>query len=167
MDLRTLTGDDAETYRTLWLRALLDHPESFGSSLESERDLTLDVFVGRLENTVLDTFWLGAFESEKLIGILGFFRRQGQKLGHKAVLGGMYVVPEARNHGVGRALLDEALRHAKSRAGLETLVLAVTVGNESAKQLYLDVGFEVYCRDPKFILVDGRDFDIEWLTLPL
>lgn len=125
------------------------------------------MFLGRLEDTVPDTFWLGAFENEELNGILGFFRRQGEKLRHKALLGSMYVVPEARSRGVGRALLDEAVRRAKSMAGLKELVLAVTIGNASAKQLYLNVGFEVYCRDPRFIRVAGRDFDIEWLALTL
>ena len=167
MDLRTLTGNDAEAYKVLWLRALREHPEAFGSSLEAEQDLTLDVFAGRLENPVPDSFWLGTFESEKLIGILGFFRRQGEKLRHKASLGSMYVVPEARQHGVGRSLLGEAVRRAKSMQGLEELVLAVTISNESAKQLYLSAGFEVYCRDERFIRVDGRDFDIDWLLLKL
>lgn len=167
MNLRTLTGDDAETYKTVWLRALLEHPEAFGSSLEAEQNAPLDVFAGRLENTIPDTYWLGAFESEILVGILGFFRRQGQKLEHKALLGGMYVVPKARRYGVGKSLLDEAVRRAKSTVGLEELVLAVTVGNSSAKQLYINAGFEIYCRDKRFIRVDGRDFDIEWLRLEL
>ncbi|CAA9556482.1 MAG: hypothetical protein AVDCRST_MAG86-243 [uncultured Truepera sp.] len=42
------------------------------------------------------------------------------------------------------ALPDEAVRRAKSMAGLEERVLAVTVGNASAKQLYLSAGFKVY-----------------------
>ena len=167
MDLQTLTGDDAAAYKTLWLRALLEHPEAFGSSFEAEQAHALDVFVGRLENTVPDTYRLGAFESETLVGILGFFRRQEEKLHHKALLGGMYVVPEARHQGVGKSLLDEALRRAKSMVRLEELVLAVTVGNDSAKQLYVSAGFEVYCRDERFIRVDGHDFDIEWLKLKL
>ncbi len=167
MNLQTLTGDDAEAYKTLWLRALLEHPEAFGSSLEAEQNASLDVFAGRLENTVPDRYWLGAFENEILVGILGFFRRQGQKLEHKALIGGMYVVPEARRHDVGKSLLGEAVRRAKSTLGLEELVLAVTVGNSSAEQLYKNAGFEVYCRDERFIRVDGRDYDIEWLRLEL
>ncbi len=51
--------------------------------------------------------------------------------------------------------------------GLEELVLAVTVGNRAAKQLCINAGFEVYCRDERFIRVDGHDFDIEWLRLAL
>ena len=54
-----------------------------------------------------------------------------------------------------------------SMTGLEELVLAVTVGNNSAKRLYVSAGFEVYCRDERFIQVNGRDFDIEWLRLGL
>lgn len=163
MDVRTLTGDDAETFRA----ALRDHPEVFGRAFEEEKGVSVAMFAARLEDYSPEAYRLGAFEGGTLLGILGFFRRPGLKVRHKAELSSMYVIPEARKQGVGKALLSEVLRRARTIVGLEELVLSVTIGNEPAKQLYLSVGFEVYCRDPRFIRVDGRDFDIEWLALTL
>jgi RimJ/RimL family protein N-acetyltransferase len=45
--------------------------------------------------------------------------------------------------------------------------LAVTVGNEQARALYLKVGFTPVAIDPRYIKVGERYFDIEWMQLRL
>jgi dihydropteroate synthase len=52
----------------------------------------------------------------------------------------MWVAPEARGGGVGRALVDAALRWTRGRAAIE-LSLQVTDGNEPARALYEGCGF--------------------------
>ena len=164
--IRALTKTDVQAFRALRLRSLREHPEAFGSSAEEEEALTTEQLAERLSASP-DANHFGAFVSEQLMGILGFFRNNRTKTRHKAYLGSMYVLPEVRGQGVGKALLVEAIRHSRALPELEELVLAVTVGNERARSLYLGVVFEAYCVEPRYIKLDGRYFDIEWLVLRL
>ena len=79
----------------------------------------------------------------------------------------MYVPPEFHGRGVGETLLKEAIDRARALLGVEDLILAVTVGNEQARALYLKVGFTSVAIDPRTIKVGGRYFGIEWLQLRL
>jgi GNAT superfamily N-acetyltransferase len=66
-----------------------------------------------------------------MVGILALNRFMRIKTRHRMILNGMYVAQEVRGKGVGRLILQEAIRYAKSlrETGLEELILAVTVGN--------------------------------------
>ncbi len=75
--------------------------------------------------------------------------------------------PEARNQGIGRALLDAVVTHARTVSGVEDVVLAVTVGNEHARRLYIAAGFKPYCIEPRYIKLEDQYFDIEWMVCPL
>jgi ribosomal protein S18 acetylase RimI-like enzyme len=60
----------------------------------------------------------------------------------------MYVTPEARGSGAGRALLAAVLKHAEGRPGLLRVNLTVTEGNAPAVHLYQSAGFEGYGVEP-------------------
>lgn len=69
----------------------------------------------------------------------------------------MYVVPEARGHGVGRALAEAVLVAARA-AGHTTMRLDTTEGMDVARRLYTALGFEERtpyydspCRAPVFM----------------
>jgi hypothetical protein len=51
MNIRQLAAHDAPFYQPLRLRALREHPEAFGSSLEDEQPLRLEQVARRLEDT--------------------------------------------------------------------------------------------------------------------
>jgi ribosomal protein S18 acetylase RimI-like enzyme len=165
MVLRPLTAADAEAYQALRLRSLREHPEAFALALEEEETTSLDAVARRLERSSTEWYILGAFEGEKLVGILSFRRWGGLKIRHRASIGGMYVLPESRRRGIGKALLEEAIQQARVLRGVEDLILAVTVGNERARSLYLTVGFVPVAIDPRYIKVGERYFDIEWMQL--
>jgi ribosomal protein S18 acetylase RimI-like enzyme len=167
MVLRPLTTTDAEAYQALRLRSLREHPEAFALALEEEQQTSLETVAGRLERSSTERYILGAFEGENLIGILSFRRWEGLKIRHRASIGGMYVPPELRGRGVGKTLLEEAIDRASALIGVEDLILAVTVGNEQARALYLKVGFTPVAIDPRYIKVGERYFDIEWMQLRL
>ena len=63
------------------------------------------------------------------------------------ILNDLFVAPEARGNGVGRALLDAAADHAKS-AGAVRLTLSTAVDNLAAQSLYEGAG---WIREAKFI----------------
>jgi RimJ/RimL family protein N-acetyltransferase len=163
MNVRVLQADDAAAFQVLRLRALREHPESFGSSYEEEEGRDLDEIARSF--TAKGSSMFGAYDGTQLIGMTSLNRSQRAKTCHRAMLGAMYVAPEARGQGVGRALIDAALSQARTIDGLEDVVLAVTVGNEAARHLYAQAGFTAYSIDPRFIRVDGRSYDIEWMIL--
>lgn len=160
MDIRALTAADAAVYLPVRLRSLREHPEAFGASYEEEQDMPLDKVAAML---VPDSPTFGAFVSGDLAGITTLWRYPRAKMRHRAMLAGMYVVPEARGQGIGRALMVTALDFARSCEGLEDVTLAVTVGNEVARRLYIEMGFTAYSRDPRYIKTGGRTYDIEWM----
>ena len=75
----------------------------------------------------------GAFIAGELVGTVGFWRDDGAKTAHKAVLWGMYVRPQARKSGTGRLLVDGVAAHAATR--VEQLHLAVVSENEAALRM--------------------------------
>lgn len=161
--VRELTERDAKAFKALRLRALREHPEAYGSSFEEEEGAPLEQVVQHF--TMPDSLAFGAFDGGQLVGIASLIRSSRIKTRHRAMLTGMYVAPEARHRGVGLALMNAALHCAKRQPGLEDVVLAVTVGNDSARRLYLKAGFVVYGVDPRYIRVVDRYYDIEWMIL--
>jgi ribosomal protein S18 acetylase RimI-like enzyme len=79
-----------------------------------------------------------------LIGVAGIRREEQKKSAHRATIWGVWVAPEYRGRGAGRALMEEALRFARTLDGVEILQLAVGDWNAAAKSLYLDLGFTTW-----------------------
>lgn len=151
MLVRMLGPADATLYRSLRLRALREHPDAFTSSYAEERERPVEAAAQRLAN---HAFW-GAYRHAELWGMVGLEREPRARNRHKATVMGMYVAPEARGQGVGRALLDALLRHARAN-GVESLVLTVTEGNTAAQRLYEALGFRSFGVEPDAVRVDGR-----------
>ena len=154
MEIRTLDSNDAATFKALRLAALCECPTAFSSSYEEECDIPLARAAERLAPD-RDHAVFGAFDGERLVGTVGIQRERPRKLTHKAVIWGVYVAPAFRKRGVGRKLLDHALAHAMSLAGLLRVNLGVNTANPAAIALYKSVGFEPFGLERGFLLVDG------------
>ena len=80
----------------------------------------------------------------------------------------MYVSPSKRGLGIGKALMEEAIKKAKSIEGLEQVYLAVVSTNESAKKLYSLLGFEVFGTEKKGLKLENNIyFDVDFMILYL
>lgn len=158
--VRVLTKQDIQEFRTIRLRALKEHPEAFGAAYAEEAALTPEAMESWLDGSIF-----GAFDESMLVGIVSIRGSRYLKTRHRANIGAMYVAPEARGKGAGQALIDAALEKAHSFEGVEDVVLAVTVGNDSARRLYLRAGFTPYSIDPRYLKVNDQYFDIEWMIL--
>lgn len=167
MEIRFLNSQDVTAYRDLRLQALRESPTAFGSSYEQEACLTLTDFAARLrphDDSAGGIF--GAFgDSDQLIGMLGFSRESRLKRAHIGSLWSMYVLPDFRSRGVGAALLDEALSHARRLGVLRQIILTVTVNNLAACSLYRSRGFERFGLERDALFIDGTYFDEEHLAL--
>jgi ribosomal protein S18 acetylase RimI-like enzyme len=161
---RPLGAPDFDSWWPLRLRMLAEHPEAFGFSHEEAVALPIAQHRERFLQAARVRPRCCAI-GEALVGAVGCFRKHGMKERHKASVWGLYVAPEARGHGVGRALMETALARAREWPGLQQIHLAVTTVNEPARRLYRALGFEVYGVEPAAFEVDGRDRDEEHMLL--
>lgn len=82
MLVRKLTERDLDAYWGLRLRALLDNPEAFGATYEETVARGKERMRGRLRPSG-DSFTLGAFEDETLVGTVRFHREDEPKIAIK------------------------------------------------------------------------------------
>lgn len=167
MIVRRLGAGDADAFQGLRLRGLRESPEAFGSSYEEEAGRPLDAVAERLAGAAGSVVF-GAFGQDgDLLGIGGLHRQTQRKAHHRAGIWGMYVVPEARGRGVGRAVLRALVDHARTLDGVHRLELGVETTNTPARALYLAAGFTPYGVQPDAYRADGRSYDSELMTLAL
>jgi ribosomal protein S18 acetylase RimI-like enzyme len=140
--VRLLRPEDAAAFRALRLRALLEEPIPFTATYEEEVRDSVQEVAARLAAGTAGTGVLGAFRVDALVGTLGFYRHAHTKARHRVSLWAMYVAPELRRRGIGRALLDEAIAHLRTVGDVEQVELAVVPTEEPARRLYVARGFE-------------------------
>jgi ribosomal protein S18 acetylase RimI-like enzyme len=159
--------DDGEAVWGLRLRALRDDPEAWGTVYDEAMAAGSGAVLQRLCESDDEHFYLGALAGNgdtELVGMVRFARAEGRKDQHKAQVASLYVPPEWRGQGVGRALMEEIIARARRLEGLEEVRLDVVTTNTAAVALYRSLGFEVYGTDP-CTLKDGERYWDEYLML--
>jgi GNAT superfamily N-acetyltransferase len=76
-----------------------------------------------------------------------------KKLRHKALLFRMFVHATSAGHGVGRALVHEAIAQARCIDGVRQLYLTVLDTNERAVHLYSTIGFIAFAHEPESVKI--------------
>ena len=169
MHIRQLTETDAEIFRAFRLSSLREAPHAFTNSYEEYSQQTIEATSRRFREHAESQvdFMLGAFENGQLIGSVGFHRETALKLRHKGYLISMYVIPEYRSRGTGRALLVEAISRARRLPGLKQLLLGVVVTQITARRLYESLGFVEYGREPDAVKIGDDYYDEVFMLLKL
>ena len=104
ISIRELGPSDASAFWSLRLRGLQEEPHAFSRSYEESKDVPIsDIEKRLLVNN--DQFVLGVFDDDKLIGVTGFLRYNGEKVAHKGEMWGVYLLSEYRGQGVAKKLL--------------------------------------------------------------
>ncbi|MEW5930563.1 MAG: GNAT family N-acetyltransferase [Gemmatimonadota bacterium] len=171
--VRPLGPADAAAFQAFRLRALREAPEAFGSTYDEEVGLPLETVAGLLApadgppQVVLGAFSEGGPGGDALVGMVVCHRERRTKARHKASVGGMFVAPEARGLGIGRALLERVIAEARSWEGVEKLTLTVVERATAARALYRAVGFRPYGLEPDSLRQDGVRDTVEYLALDL
>lgn len=155
MHIRPLLARDAPQYRQLMLQAYELAADAFTSTAEERAQEPTSFWVKRIEDPTGLSAAFGAFDGDALVGTVALEFAAKPKTRHKALVIGMYVVPEARGTGAARSLLAEALAFARQRPGIRLVTLTVTEGNEPAIRLYRQVGFQAWGVEPEAILTPG------------
>ncbi|MCL5438378.1 MAG: GNAT family N-acetyltransferase [Patescibacteria group bacterium] len=101
---------------------------------------------------------LHAFFEDKLIGVADIHLRDKVE-NHEGTFG-IIVAKEFRGEGIGRLLMEFALKEAeKELLGLRIITLGVFGGNDLAEKMYKSFGFKEYGRLPEGILRRGKYID--------
>src|SRR5438876_815981 len=164
-NIQRLRAEDTAALVVLRREALEREPLAFAASSEDDRGLSPE-FVRTALADDQEQAVFGQFDGSVLTGMIGLIRMSKVKQRHKAGIWGMYVVPQARNKGIGRALLEAAIRHARGW-GLDQLQLSVTEAAPGAKRLYETAGFRLWGQEPRALNWKGRFVDEYHLVLEL
>ena len=153
MNIRPATKNDQDLIHELWTEFEAELPEP-DYLRESWEDAWTD-----LAQTVREGVALIAEEEGRALGFV--FCALGDRGRRTAHVTDIYVRPDARNKGIGRALLGGILDPARS-AGLEHVSLEVLIGNSDARRLYERLGFtpmDVFMVAPLDALADRLSSD--------
>ncbi len=152
VDSRALYDYKSKVFReTEWL---LQAWEDFESDPERE-----SLFLRRFSNSP-NSLMLLAFSEGEVIGTLSLFGGPYRRTSHVAALG-MGVLRSWWGHGVGSAMMEEALQWARTNPLVEKLNLQVYHTNERALALYRKFGFvQEGCLRKDVRLDDGTDVDL-------
>ena len=155
MTLRRLTPKDLSAYRALWAEALMQSPTSFLFSAEEVRAMPNNDVKRALEVNLT----LGAFDdAARLVGFATARRGGPKRMRHTATVGPLYVHDTARGQGTGRRLM-EAVLDELVKAGIGQAELSVDVENAAAQALYRKLGFHIFGRRPRAVIVNGMPRD--------
>ncbi len=163
--IRDLGPDDAAEFWALRLKGLKEEPRAFTASYEESARESLDAVAKRLEKNN-DAFVMGSYDKNKLIGVTGFYRyKEGQKVQHKGVIWGVYLLPEYRGKGIARRLLLEVINQCKNLPGIELLHLGVDPSNKPVVKLYESVGFTKWGSELHALKIGNEYVDEDQMVL--
>ena len=165
-EVRILTDRDAAALWHIRLEALQREPRAFSESAAEHQARSVEEVAARMRAKE-ESFGLGAFLSNRLVGILRFERARREKNRHRASLHSVYVTAECRGRGIASALLIEVLRLARAQQGLEQVELAVSSEQIAAKRLYESLGFACYGREEHALKMGTEYVDYDLMVLRL
>jgi ribosomal protein S18 acetylase RimI-like enzyme len=162
MTIRTTRAEDARQLRELRLEALRSHPIAFTADLSESEAFDDQHWVERAVAGAGDgreAVYVADASGGRLVGMSGIYTPPNRpKLAHSGTIWGVYVRPEARGSGVGKALVNACVEWARAK-GLVIVKLSATTEPPTAQRCYERCGFEPYGVEPLAVQVDGRFYD--------
>jgi RimJ/RimL family protein N-acetyltransferase len=170
ISIAPFTSAQIDAVWQLRLRALHDHPQSFGQPWETAVLTTLDEVAA-----LATTFWTGGdndlfiatTQTGSPIGMLGIFREQRPRERHRMTIWGVYVQPEYRGLGISTNLARAAIDYARTLNGVLQVHLTVWSANAPAIASYLRLGFKRWGTMPRAGIVNGEPIDCDEMVLML
>ncbi|MBP7831438.1 MAG: GNAT family N-acetyltransferase [Candidatus Pacebacteria bacterium] len=148
-----LSPDLWEMYRDFRFEAVQNTPEAFAVSYEEEFRKTEEQWRKQIVNMLF------AQSDDKLIGMIGFYSEELEKLSHVASIVSFYVTPSARGQKVGKQLMDACLSAIRDNPKVRKVALHVTASRLEAIALYKKFQFEIIGTSREEYFSDGRYYD--------
>ena len=161
VEIKEITSEKIALYKNLITKGLIEDESCFRITPEDEN---LEAFP---TNDKPDSFTIGAFKSNKLIGVASF-KRDGAnrlKLKHKGLLFKIYVNSDYRQNGIASKLIKTVINRVKQIEDIEQINLTVIPTNRHAKELYGKFGFETFASEKKAVKWKGNYFDEDQMKL--
>ena len=138
--LRRVEPGDGLLLKSVRLAALEDSPDAFGSTLGAEAARSDEEWAERAEagSSGVSRITVFAEVAQDVVGLVGGYRETNSSTTVELV--SMWVRPNARRAGVGRALVAVVIDWARKTEASE-VALWVTKGNATAERLYAAMGF--------------------------
>ena len=136
MEIRAVRPEEWPELRELRLRALAGAPDAFSSTLDAADEISEEVWRRRTESSDQQVN-LVAVDGGRFVGMCAVLLPEGTDT---AQLVAMWVEPDHRSRGVGRARVEEAAAWCLARA-VPRLGLWVNEENPAALGLYREQGF--------------------------
>ncbi len=166
MDIRPLVPEDVDQYLAIWQRALTDTPSAFGASANDPDMFDREAARQRIANSMPYNPIFGVFSDGQQVALSSvFYQPNREKVRHRLTVHQVFVAPEMRGQGIAKAMMQALITFAKTLPEVEEIHLAVTVGNEAARQLYVDLGFVSVSLDERALKIDGRYYHLERMVL--
>ena len=149
MRLRAVREDEAARLREIRLACLAADPDAFTSTHASDAARPAEWWTRwatRSAEGVDHATFVVTDDDDRWHG-LALVRADDEHPG-EAVINSMWVAPEARGNGCGRALCDACIAWAAER-GFSAVNLCVMLGNDAALRLYATSGFTEHGRTPR------------------
>lgn len=160
--IRLLGEADLSAYKVLRDTLLAHHPDAFTSDAETEILRARESYRSRLSGGSggANLFSLVAWQGGRLVGAISCEREPRAKVRHIAHIVGMMVADPLQGQGIGRQLMEGALRLLQGEPSLLLATLSVTASNARAVRLYERCGFVRYgCLEGALRLPDGSFLD--------
>lgn len=141
---RILTVADAPAYQRLRLESLIQNPENFLQTYETEKNRQLENFERDLEGARFAPIYgyHGVFQDNKLMGYLQIDTSFLPKQRHLAFLYNLYITSSARRQGLAKKLCLNVLNLLKNQTQIELIYLSYNGKNETGKAFYKNLGFK-------------------------
>ncbi len=156
LHLRPAHTSDLDVVYTLRLRALTEDPQSFDQTVEAAQERGTDEVAESVAACAAgrDLVLLAELNDEP-VGLLFITHSRRPRSQHRARLWGMWVAPEARERGVGTAMVRWAVDWCRPRR-IELVDLWVVTAHTSAVRMYQRAGFHIVGTTPDGMRFQGQ-----------
>jgi RimJ/RimL family protein N-acetyltransferase len=165
---RRLTHEDAARLHVLRRDALFAEPTAFGASPEDCAFREPAAVEAHLTNPDRAVFAIADPDRpEHLVAMAGIIRETRKKQQHRSSIWGAYVSHSHRGRGLGRAVVEACVHHARTWTSVESVALSVSAESTAARALYESLGFVIWGTEPDSLRVDGLEVGQHHMVLKL
>ncbi|MFA6301754.1 MAG: GNAT family N-acetyltransferase [Legionella sp.] len=158
--IKLLTAADLSCLKQIRQQALEEEPQAYGQTLIEFFEQG-DAYAFEAENGVV-----GAFDGDRLLGMLGFYVKNSEKQRHKLYLWGLYVAGESRGQGIGRSLIHYVGAFV-AKDSIRQILVHVIVPNEALLGFYNSCGFELMSSESDAYFFEGKSWEQVLLVRPV